>query len=79
VKLSYDGRVTTWNGTVTIAGAFKSSLERALHQTEPGAPTPPTTHSWSPLEVAGGAAALGCVAGAVVLRRRRREVPALTR
>jgi hypothetical protein len=79
VKLSYDGRVTTWNGTVSIAGAFKSSLERALRQTEPGAPSPPTTRSWSPFEIAGGAAALGCVAGAVVLRRRRREVPALTR
>jgi hypothetical protein len=78
VRLSYDGRVTTWNGTVSIAGALKNNLERALHQTEPGAPTPSTTRSMSPLEVAGAAAAVACVAGAVVLRRRR-QVPALTR
>ena len=41
VRLKYDGRVTTWNGTVSIAGALQHNLERALHETEPSAPTPP--------------------------------------
>lgn len=80
VKLDYDGRVTTWNGTVSIAGNLKNNLERALHQTEPGAPTAPsTTRWWNPLVVAGAAAALACVVGAAVLRRRRRQVAAFTR
>jgi hypothetical protein len=78
VRLSYDGRVTTWNGTVSIGGALKSNLERALHQTEPNAPAPPAAHSSSSFLVAGGTVAtLACIAGAVLLRRRRRRVPAL--
>jgi hypothetical protein len=79
VKLEYDGRVTTWNGTVSIAGALQHNLERALHETEPSAPAPPpAARSWNLLAVAGVAAALACVGGAVLLRRRRR-VPALSR
>ena len=38
VRLTYDGRVTTWNGTISIAGALQNKLERALHQTSPHAP-----------------------------------------
>ena len=77
VRLTYDGRVTTWNGTVSIAGALKNQLERALHQSEPGAPAPPSKRlrgacsSWP-----GSRLALAFVAGAVLLRRRR---PALAR
>ena len=74
VRLTYNGRVTTWNGTVSIAGSLKNDLERALHESEPGAPKPaPPSHSSSLPLVIGGAAALACVAGAVLLRRRRRR------
>ena len=79
VRLTYDGRVSTWNGTVTIAGAVAAGLERALHQTVPGAPAPPSTHSSKLPLIAGLAAACACVAGAFVLRRRRRNEAALVR
>ncbi len=78
VRLNYDGRVTTWNGTVSIAGALKSQLERALHETEPGAPAPKSNHSSALLLWVGLAAALLLIAGALVLRRRG-QGPALAR
>jgi hypothetical protein len=74
VKLDYDGRVTTWNGTVSIGGALQSRLESALHQAEPGAPAPASSHSWTLLLVGGIAAAAACGAGAVLLRRRRPDL-----
>ena len=79
VRLTYDGRVTTWNGTISIAGALQNQLERALHQTEPHAPAPSSAAgSSSTLLVAGaGIAAPAFVVGAVALRRRRRRAPAL--
>ena len=41
VKLTYDGdRVTTWNGTIAIAGALQRQLQQALHDTKVGAPAP---------------------------------------
>ena len=76
VRLNYDGRVTTWNGTVSITGAVKSGLEHALHQTQPRAAAAP--RSWTPLLVGGLVVAAICVAGAVLLRRRR-GTPALAR
>ena len=80
VRLTYDGRVTTWNGTISIAGALQNQLERALHQTEPHAPGTVVDAarrarcSWP----APGSRRSRVVVGAVALRRRRRA-PALAR
>jgi hypothetical protein len=79
VRLNYDGRVTTWNGTVTIAGALKSQLERALHESDPGAPAPKPAHSSTLLLAVGLVAALAMIGGALMLRRRRGQGPALAR
>ena len=77
VKLTYDnGRVTTWNGTITIAGTLQRQLAKNLRDTAVGA-TP--THSASSLPLFGGVllAALVCISGALALRRRRRHDPVL--
>jgi len=79
VRLNYDGRITTWNGTVSIAGALKSNLERALHESEPGAPAPKSSSSSTLLLMVGAGAALAMIAGALMLRRRRGQGPALAR
>ena len=79
VRLNYDGRVTTWNGTVSIAGALKSQLERSLRASVPGAPAPKSAGSSILILAAGLAAALALIVGAVVLRRRRGQGPALAR
>ena len=53
--------------------AAAQSAERALHETEPSAPAPRGRRraAWTPARSsAGAAAALACVAGAVLLRRR---------
>jgi len=75
VKLTYDGnRITTYNGTLVIAGALQRQLQRALHDTEVGAPTP--ARDWSKLLLLGGIlAVLACGAGATWIRRRTRRVP----
>ena len=78
VRLNYDGHVTTWNGTVSIAGALKSQLERSLHETKPDAPAPKSSHSSTLLLVVGLVVALALIAGAFVLRRRG-QGPALAR
>lgn len=41
IKLTYDGqRVTTWNGSITIAGSFQRQLQQDLHDTKVRAPAP---------------------------------------
>ena len=78
VRLTYDGRVTTWNGTVSVTGAVKAGLEHALRESKVGVPV--RAHSSSSarsLFVVGLAAEVALVVGAVVLRRRRRKTPAL--
>ena len=77
VKLTYDGgRVTTWNGAIVINGAVQRSLQEALHATEINAPAP--AHGWSPWLLACGVVVLvACAAGAIWLRRRSRQLPAL--
>ena len=77
VKLTYDGgRVTTWNGSIVIAGALQRKLQQTLHDNTPGVPAP--RHAWSLLGlVLGVLAILACVAGAIGFRRRSRREPAL--
>jgi MYXO-CTERM domain-containing protein len=78
VRLTYDGRVTTWNGTVSVTGAVKAGLEHALRESTVGVPVRVhSSSSASSLFVVGLAAAAALVVGAVVLRRRRRKTPAL--
>jgi hypothetical protein len=78
VKLTYDnGRVTTWNGTVAIAGTLQRKLQKDLHDTTVGSPKPAPARSLTPFLGAALLGALACVGGAVALRRRRRRDPAL--
>jgi hypothetical protein len=73
VRLTYDGgRVTTWNGTVTIAGALQKQLQKSLAETTV-APRATSTHSYTPLLAGALVLALLCVGGAVAMRRRRRD------
>jgi hypothetical protein len=75
VKLTYAGnRVTTWNGTVVIAGTLERQLQQDLHDTQVVAR--PAAHQSSPLvPVLGLLALLACIAGAVWLRRRAPGAP----
>ena len=78
VKLTYDnGRVTTWNGTIAIAGTLQRQLQKDLHDTTVGAPKPASSHSLTPFLAIALLGALVCIGGAVALRRRRRQDPAL--
>jgi len=70
VRLSYDGRVTTWNGIVSVTGAVKSGLEHALRETKVGVSTHPASSNTGLLVAVALAVAAMCVVGAVVLRRR---------
>ena len=77
VKLTYDnGRVTTWNGTVAIAGTLQRQLTKTLQDNTVGATKASPSHSLSPMLVVAGVGALACIGGAIALRRRRRD-PAL--
>jgi hypothetical protein len=77
VRLTYDGgRVTTWNGTITIAGALQTQLQKSLQETTVAA-KPPSSHSYTPLFGGVLLLALACVVGAVALRRRRHQDPVL--
>jgi LPXTG-motif cell wall-anchored protein len=78
VRLRYDGRVTTWNGTVSVTGAVKSGLEHALRESRVGVPAHSGSSNTALLAAVALAVALACVVGAVVLRRRRRKTPALS-
>jgi hypothetical protein len=75
IKLTYDGhRVTTWNGSITIAGSLQRQLQQDLHDTKVGAPAPP--RDWSRLLMAAALIALLlCAVGAFLLRRRARRAP----
>jgi hypothetical protein len=75
VKLTYDGhRVTTWNGSITIAGSLQRQLQKDLHETKVGAAAP--ARDSSRLLLLGGLiAVLVCAAGAILLRRRARRAP----
>jgi hypothetical protein len=78
IKLTYDGgRVTTWNGTVAIAGTLQRQLQKDLRDTAVGAPKPVPSHSLTPFLVLAAVGALGCVGGAIIMRRRSRQDPAL--
>ena len=78
VRLTYDGgRVTTWNGTLAIAGELQRKLQKGLHDSAVTPHTPAPSRSWTPLLAAGLGAAFACFMGAVVLRRRRRSLPTL--
>ena len=73
VRLNYDGRVTTWNGTVSITGAVKSGLEHALHETHAASPRPRRARG-ARCSIGGLVVAAHLRApGAVLLRRRRRD------
>ena len=73
VKLTYDGhRITTWNGSIVIAGSLQRQLQKDLHDTKVGAPAP--ARDWSRLLMGAGLlAVLVCGAGAFLLRRRARR------
>jgi hypothetical protein len=78
VKLTYDGdRVTTWNGTVAIAGALQKQLQQDLAENTVTAPKPAPSRSFTPMLGVVLLAALVCGGGAVALRRRRRQDPVL--
>ena len=78
VKLTYgDGRVTTWNGTIAIAGTLQRQLLQNLHDNAVGAAKPAPARSMTPFLAVAAVGALVCVGGAVALRRRRRRDPAL--
>jgi hypothetical protein len=77
VRLTYDGgRVTTWNGTVVIAGQLQRKLQKDLHSTELRAAPAKRAASPSPLLLVGLLAAVICAGGAIWLRRRRPTVAA---
>jgi hypothetical protein len=77
VRLTYDGdRVTTWNGTITIAGALQKQLQKSLLETTVAA-KPASSHSYTPLLGGLLLLALLCVLGAVAMRRRRSRDPLL--
>ena len=66
--------VTTWNGSITIAGSLQRQLQQDLHDTKVGAPAPP--RDWSHLlMLAGLIAVFLCAVGAILLRRRARRAP----
>jgi hypothetical protein len=74
VKLTYDnGRVTTWNGTIAIAGTLQRKLQQDLHDTAVGSPKVASSHSPTPFLVLAAVGALGCLGGAVAMRRRSRR------
>jgi len=77
VRLRYDGRVTTWNGTVSVTGAVKSGLEKALRDSRVGVPAHSASSNSALLVAVAVALALACAIGAVALRRRR-NTPALS-
>ena len=78
VKLTYDGdRVTTWNGTVAIAGTLQRKLQRDLSANTVGAAKPAASRSLTPFLGVALLGAVACIGGAVVLRRRRRHDPVL--
>jgi hypothetical protein len=77
VKLTYaNGRVTTWNGNVAIAGTLQRQLSKTLRDNTVGATKASSSHSLSPLVIVAIAGALVCIGGAIAMRRRRRD-PAL--
>jgi hypothetical protein len=77
VRLTYDGdRVTTWNGTITIAGALQKQLQKGLRETTVAAKRA-SSHSYTPLLGGVLLLALLCVGGAMALRRRRSRDPVL--
>jgi hypothetical protein len=77
VRLTYDGdRVTTWNGTITIAGSLQKQLQKSLQETTVAA-KPASSRSYTPLLGGVLLLALACVVGAVALRRRRGRDPLL--
>jgi hypothetical protein len=77
IKLTYaNGRVTTWNGTVAIAGSLQRQLTKTLHDNTVGATKASSAQALSPMLLVAAIGALACIGGAVALRRRRRD-PAL--
>jgi hypothetical protein len=77
VRLTYDGdRVSTWNGTIVIAGALQKQLQKSLRATTVAA-KPASSHSYLPLLGVVLALALACVGGAAAMRLRRRRNPVL--
>jgi hypothetical protein len=78
VKLTYaNGRVTTWNGNVAIAGTLQRQLSKTLRDNTVGVTkASSSSHSLSPLVIVAIVGALVCIGGAIAMRRRRRD-PAL--